>query len=379
MTHLMPPKTAPQSPGTPVWSGQSAPVALAAVAKASGEETLLAAVKRVAEAASDFSWLSPGDAVLLKPASNSGNRYPATTSPLAVRAMAGLLKEKGAGRVILGDKAGVQYVYQEEKGQRGATRKLMRRNGLEQAALEAGGEVLCFEEAGYGAYFGDRTEHPGHWRGELMLPRILTQVDHVVLLPRVSRHVLAGSTLGLKAAVGWLRDDSRLELHRDAASFLAKIVEINDAAVLRQKLRLVLSVATKVQTTFGPDRGYAAEPDPGLIFASASLLAHDMVALSWLLWNREFETPAWQLSWLKDPYQTYPGALNRAFVGHIWGAGELLKSETYATVPIVSVATDPLLSRGSHLWGGLPRLEVEDVGGRLPESIKSYLLEKSSS
>ena len=152
-----------------------------------------------------------------------------------------------------------------------------------------------------------------------MLPKILTEVDHVVLLPRVSRHVLAGSTDGLKAAVGWLRDDSRLELHRDAKTFLQKIVEINDATVLRQKLRMVLTVATKVQTTFGPDRGFVAEPEPGLVFASESLLAHDMVALGWLLWNRERVTPPSYLSWYRDPYQFYPGAMNRAFVGTIWG------------------------------------------------------------
>ena len=81
-----------------------------------------------------------------------------------------------------------------------------------------------------------------------MLPDILKQVDHIILLPRVSRHALAGSTLGLKAAVGWLRDDSRLELHRDARSFLEKIVEINDTTTLRRKLRLVLTVATNFPT-----------------------------------------------------------------------------------------------------------------------------------
>jgi uncharacterized protein (DUF362 family) len=352
-----------QGPGL---SGSRELVALAAVPRGAGEAEIIAAVRRAAEAATDFSWLSRGEVVFLKPAANSANRYPATTSPLAVRAMVGLLRDKGASRVIMGDKPGVQAIYQDAKGQRGASRQILTRNGLHQAALDAGAEVHYFDEAGYHAYFGDRTRHPGHWRGELMLPNILTRVDHVVLLPRVSRHVLAGSTLGLKAAVGWLRDDSRLELHRDARSFREKIVEINDAVTLRQKLRLVLSVATKVQATFGPDRGFAAEPDPGLVFASPSLLAHDMLALGWLLWNREYETPPAYLSRIQDPYQTYPGVMNRVFVGYIWGLGEFWKSETYATVPIHSVATDPLLSHAASLWGGVPRLELLDVSGRLP-------------
>jgi uncharacterized protein (DUF362 family) len=364
----------------PVFSGLTELVALDAVTKAAGAETVIAAVKRVAEAASDFSWLSRGDVVFIKPAGNSGNRYPATTSPLAVQAMVRLLREKGAGRIIVGDKSGVQYVYQDDRRQRGASRQLYTQNGLHQAALDSGAEVHYFDEAGYEAYFADKPQHPqSHWQGELMLPEILTRVDHVVLLPRVSRHVLAGSTLGLKAAVGWLRDDSRLELHRDARSFLEKIVEINDTTTLRQKLRLVLTVATKVQTTFGPDRGFAAEPDPGLVFASASLIAHDMTALGWLLWNREYETPAAQLSRLQDPYQTYPGAMNRAFVGYVWGVGALLKSEAYPTRPILSVATDPVLSWAAHLWGGLPQLEFEEVKRALPPSLKKYLLEKASS
>ncbi|MFZ5452691.1 MAG: DUF362 domain-containing protein [Thermodesulfobacteriota bacterium] len=127
--------------------------------------------------------------------------------------MVNLLREKGASLVIVGDKSGVQFVYQDDRRQRGSSRRLYTQNGLHQAALDSGAEVHYFEEAGYQAYFGDKPEHPGsHWQGELMLPEILRRVDHVVLLPLVSRHVLAGSTLGLKATVGWLRDDRRLAL-----------------------------------------------------------------------------------------------------------------------------------------------------------------------
>ncbi len=363
----------------PDFSDESCLVALAALSRGAGDENVMAAVHQVAEAATDFSWLSRGDAVFIKPASNSANTYPATTSPLAIRAMVELLKAKGAGRVIVGDKPGVQSVYQDAKGQRGSSRDILTRNGLHQAALDAGAETHYFEEAGYDAYFADRTEYQSHWKGDLMLPNVLNQVDHVVLLPRVSRHVLAGTTLGLKCAVGWLRDDSRLELHRDARSFLEKTAEINDAHVLKHKLRLVLSVATKVQTTYGPDKGFAAEPDPGLVFGSESILAHDMVSLSWLLWNREFTTPAAQLSWYHDPYVTYPGALNRAFVWYIWGMGELFESETYDTVVITSVTTDPVISRAAAIWGGIPRLVLEDVNGRLPAHIRQYIIDKATS
>jgi uncharacterized protein (DUF362 family) len=364
---------------TPQFSDVSELVVLKALALGVNDDEVISAVRNVAEATTDFSWLSRGDTVLIKPASNSAKRYPATTSPLSIRAMAGLLRERGAGRVMVADKPGVEHVYQDEKRQRSSSRKIMTINGLHQAALESGAEVHYFDEAGYDAYFGGRTEHDSHWRGELILPNILNKVDHVVLLPRVSRHVTAGTSLGLKAAVGWLRDDSRLELHRDAKSFFEKIAEINDARVLRQKLRLVLTVATKVQATYGPDRGFAAEPDPGLVFGSESLLAHDMVSLGWLLWNREYATPRAQVAWYRDPFLTYPGTINRLFVGYIWGVRQLLRSETYGTVPIRSVRTDPVISMAAGIWGGMPRLELEDLGAGLDERIRAYLMDKAAS
>jgi hypothetical protein len=40
--------------------------------------------KKTVEAATDFSWLSKGDRVLIKMALNSGNPYPATTDPWSV-------------------------------------------------------------------------------------------------------------------------------------------------------------------------------------------------------------------------------------------------------------------------------------------------------
>ncbi len=353
-------------------------VAVAAIPKGADAETVITAVKSVAAAATDFAWLSRGNVVFIKPAANSANRYPATTSPLAIRAMVRLLREKGAGRVIVGDRPGVQSVFQDAERQRGSSREVLRANGLQQAALDSGAEIHYFDEAGWNAYFADALAHENHWKGELLLPNILNQVDHIISLPRVSRHALAGATLGLKSAVGWPRDDCRLELHRDAQSFYEKTAEINDARTLREKLRLTLSVATKVQTTFGPDRGFAAEPDPGLIFGSESLMGHDMVALSWLLWNRENTTPTAQLSWFKDPYVTYPGAMNRIFVGTIWGVGAFFQTESYASIPIGSVRTDPVLARAASIWGGLPRLEVQDVSGVLPKSIRDFILEKAT-
>lgn len=362
---------------TPVHSGKTDLVSIQALPKGSEDQEIIQAVRRVAEASTDFSWLSKGDAVLIKTVANSPNPYPATTSPLAIRGMVLLLLEKGAGKVMVGDKAGVMTVYHEKDDQDGSTREVMTKIGQHAAAVESGASVHYFEEEGYDAYSGFSTVNKSHWKGELILPNILNDVDHVVLLPRVSRHMLAGTTLGLKAAVGWLRDDSRLEMHRDAGSFFEKIAEINDTDVLRKKLRLTLSVATKVLSTKGPDEGYVAEPETGLVFASESLLAHDMTALGWLMWNRKFATPESEFSWFNDPYTGIPSTLNRGFVGYIWGIRHWYNAESYDPVPITSVMTDPVICRAADLWGGFPSLEFEDVTGKLPDDIKDYFARKA--
>ncbi len=360
------------------FSGVTERLAVAVQARGTGAEITERNVRRAAEAATDFAWLKKGDTVFVKPAANSGNPFPATTSPAAVRAMVGLLRDKGAGRVLFGDKPGVQSVYQDARRSKGASRKILEQNGLHRAAVESGAEIHYFDEDGHASYFPEQPEFGRHWRGDFYLPDILRETDHIVLLPRVSRHVLAGCTLGLKAAVGWLRDDSRLELHRDAASFLEKTAEINDAPFLKKRLRLVLSVATKVQTTFGPDMGYAAEPQPGLVFASESLLAHDIFALGWLLWCREFATPKKMLNWRHDPHLTFPGLINRLFVGQIWGLKEMLKSQHYPKKNLSKASDDRVLAHAAGLWGGAPGLELVEVNGELPESIKDYILAKAS-
>jgi uncharacterized protein (DUF362 family) len=63
----------------------STKVCLTGVKNGSEDRALIEAVKNSARAATDFSWLSRGDSVFIKPALNSGNPYPATTNPEGIR------------------------------------------------------------------------------------------------------------------------------------------------------------------------------------------------------------------------------------------------------------------------------------------------------
>src|SRR5208337_3241509 len=90
--------------------GSPAKVCLSGIKKGADEKEIKLAVRSSAEAATDFSWLSRGECVFIKPAVNSGNPYPATTSPIAIAAMIELLREKGADRIIVGDMSGIEHL-----------------------------------------------------------------------------------------------------------------------------------------------------------------------------------------------------------------------------------------------------------------------------
>jgi len=355
--------------------GEPAKVFLEGVRRGSSEDVIAEAVWNASLQATDFSWLSRGDSVLIKPANNSGEKYPATTHPGSVASMIKLLKEKGAGRVIVMDMAGIEHVKLRPDGLCGSTRELMKRNGLWEAVEKADGEIYLPEEEGWNAFFEDGPVSGSHWKNGIMVPKKLKEVDHIVLMPRVSRHPLAGATLGLKAAVGYIRFDSRLEYHRDARSFYEKHTEINTIPSIQNKLRLILSTATKVQTTFGPDNGYVVEPETGLIIASTSIVAHDMVALAWLIESRE-STPEKEKKGARDPYATNSrlvSMLNSGVVFLLGGLKETIKTQRLQKYDISSVFNDPTLYRAFEIWGGAPKVELKDESASVPEQLRKSL------
>ena len=355
--------------------GEARGVAVAAVPRGADAEATARAVRAAAQAASDFAWLSRGDTVLVKPVCNSPNVYPSTTDPVALRAMVGLLRDKGAGRVIVADMSGVQFVRFSKDRLDGSTRALMRENGLARAAEDAGAEVRAFEEAGWDAFFPEEPTAQGSWSGSIWLPAVLNEVDHVVLMPRTSRHMLAGSTLALKAAVGWWRHDSRLEYHRDAATFHEKTADANTVPTLFAKQRLVLTSATKVLSTFGPDDGFVTEPDTGLVFASPDPLAHDMLSLAWLIESRR-ALPASRRSGPIDDPNTSSLAVNfgNRIVTHLLGGiGQALRTQHLTRHELDTLWDDRVLRRAFELAGGVPRVELTAADGSFPAQLRAKL------
>jgi len=352
-------------------------VFLAGVGRGASEQVMKLAVRAVAEATTDFSWLSKGDSVFIKPALNSGNPYPATTNPIAIGAIVELLRQKGARRVIVGDMCGIEHVKLSPKGLTGSSRLLMEASGMARAVQAAGGEIHFFEEAGWDAFYEDAPAAGSHWKRGLMMPNILKEVEHIILMPRCSRHVLAGSTLGLKAAVGYWRTDTRLEYHRDASTFQEKTAEGNTVETLRKKQRLVVSAADKILTTFGPDEGHVFQPENGLVIASESVVAHDMVSLAWLLENRRNIKTSGK-EWVKDNSPWVARIGNHYVVSKLGGWGPTLASEKLTKNDLNAIWDDRVLNRAYEVFGGMPRVILEAANNALPENLKKRLSEMTT-
>ena len=264
----------------------------------------------ILKATDNLSWLSEGETVLIKPALNSPDPYPSTTHPLAVSVTAEILAERGA-KVVIGDQSGIEHVLPHPGGViHGRTIDNYARSGM---GNRNDTRFVGFEDSGWDeGFFHYRSAHTASWRDGFYITSWVKKADHIISLPRVSTHSMAGATLGLKSMVGMLREDSRMEFHANGpmnrfiirsakgstltsfddgtGTFFEKIVEISDA--IRDKLRLTLCLATEVQATFGPDRygfrlgrtgfghSYIVKPEPGIIFGSADQIATEAMALA---------------------------------------------------------------------------------------------------
>mgnify|MGYP001551689394 FL=1 len=351
-------------------TGPHQTVALAGVERNASEAAMIQAVQETVLQTTDFSWLKQGDDVFIKPAVNSGNRFPATTSPLAVRAVVELIKEKGAGRVIVSDMSGIEYVKLTEGNLKGSSRQLMESSGISQAAIEAGAELYFPEEQGWDAFVEELPRDRTYWQGGIMMPKILQEVEHVVLMPRCSRHLLLGSSLGLKCAVGYWRTDSRFEYHRYASTIQEKTADANTVPSLLNKQRLVISDATQMITRFGPDNGFIAKPETGLMIASQDVVAHDMVSLAWLLINRSAMTEE-ERAESRDPYtnQFAVSNLNRFVVSRLGELKHILGTEKLVRNDLNTIWDDRVLKRAFEVFGGVPQLDLVNVKDTVPEDL----------
>lgn len=297
--------------------GSEVPVCVAWIKKGEKAEALL---QQVVLQATNFSWLKKGDSVLIKLTLNSDKPFPATSDPSTLACMIKMLRQRGAGKIFVGDQSGVHSVHWTRTLSRGSSRECCRLAGLLSVIEENGAIPYFFEEQGYHSYVQTYPTEAHHWKEPIFVADILSRVEHIIYLPRVSSHLISDITSGQKIGVGFLREDSRRSLHTGGDDFFAMYEEINTIPDISKKLRLVLSSGRSVISLWGPDSGYITEPDYGPVFASENILGHELFAYAWLQYNREHMTPSYLYNLEKNARAliNLRSRANRSFVNRFW-------------------------------------------------------------
>lgn len=222
----------------------------------------LEAVNRAIELAGGFDFVQPGDSVLIKPAMNSANPFPATTDPAVVSLVVELCAQKGAARVVVADKP---FFLKSASA-------VFERSGIGPAARNAGAEVVPLDKAKWSSF-----EHAAasHWGGDFRVTALLSEFDHVIYLPTVRTHMIARFTMSLKNSVGVLAPLNCMLMHV-SASLPERIAEIN----LAVRPSFYVLDGRKVFVEGGPDSG--REREPGIVFAGNDPIACDALGLALL-------------------------------------------------------------------------------------------------
>lgn len=220
------------------------------------DAALVTQVHDAVEAIGGFSRLvRPGDRITIKPNFNSGDPPPNSTDIPFLIALIRLMRDHGAGRVVVGESS---------RHPPTSSRFEMRRTGVFEACRREGAEVVVF---------GD-----GHWtpvrtRGDLFgwveVARPLLECDRLVFACCLKTHWLSKFSMSIKLMVGGTRPRHRARLHF-GGQFEERVAEL--ASTVTPDLILVDGRSAFVRG--GPCYGLVRRPN--VILASGDRIAADV-------------------------------------------------------------------------------------------------------
>jgi uncharacterized protein (DUF362 family) len=232
------------------------------VVRASAHPSHREAVQQVIAMAGGLGFIRPGETVLLKPAVNSGSRYPATTDPETIWVVAEMVKAAG-GEPFVADRT--MFLR--------STETAFEETGICDAAEQAGIPCQYLEDDDSIAI-----PHPlaQHWSGNAI--RIYSSVagaDHIINLCTPRTHALGDFTMSMKNNVGVVNAFSRVRMHLPWG-LKERLAEIN--LVVRPSL--IVMDGREGFTDGGPDSGDLAHT--GFIAAGSDPVAIDAIGLAHL-------------------------------------------------------------------------------------------------
>lgn len=233
-----------------------------AVVRAAGFTSHEAAVREAVRLAGGLGFIGNGDRVLLKPAVNSSNRYPATTDPETVSIVGKLVKERG----------GVPFIADRTMFLK-ATPLMFSKTGMTEAAHALGAELLALE---YSPTVLAVHTLADHWFGNAVpVYRPVLAADHIINLCTPRTHSVGDVTMALKNHVGVVDGLARAAMHGPGA-FKERVAEIS----LVTRDDFIVMDGREGFSNGGPDDGDLVHP--GFVAAGKDPVAVDAVAIAYL-------------------------------------------------------------------------------------------------
>ena len=222
--------------------------------------------------------------VMVKPNFNTADPAPGSTHIDTLRALIEELQERGADRIIIGERSGPPD-----------SQEVLEEKGVLDLAREKGVEVVNFDQLPPEdlVHFSDPRLH---WKNGFHIPRLLQEVDLIIATPCLKTHQYGGEfTLALKLAVGIIPNsgnDYMRELH-NSPDMRRMIAEIN----LAYRPDLFILDGVEAFTTGGPASGTRVKADITLVGQDPVALDAVGVALLKKLGSTEkiMETPIFEL------------------------------------------------------------------------------------
>lgn len=220
-----------------------------------------------------------GKEIVLKPNFNSADPFPGSTHNDTLTALVELLREMGAGGVVVADRSGM-----------GDTRFVMQAKGIFDLAQEQDFQAIPIDELP-----AEQWEHlpleGSHWRRGVEMPELFRQAECIVQTCCLKTHRFGGDfTMSLKNSVGMVARysvedgyDYMGELHHSPSRQRKMIAEINQC----YEPKLIVMDALEAFTRGGPATGSKARP--GVMLAAQDRVALDAVGVAIL---RMFGTTA---------------------------------------------------------------------------------------
>lgn len=213
--------------------------------------------------------LKKTDRILIKPNTNSGDRWPrGGTDYRFLDALIQILQDEGYGNLAVGDSCGPW----------GPTARVMKMLRFDEVCAKNGVEFVDFDVTKWMQVTNANAEYLGKiggGDGTVGYPEPLRNFDKIIYTPVMKTHCTGGMTMALKLSVGILhRQDRGGQLHAMNHIFNKQaIAEIN----IPIKPDLVIMDGRRALIAGGPSHG--EEVGCGFIVASGDQVANDVVGV----------------------------------------------------------------------------------------------------